>query len=145
MKNIINVPDKFKDHPLFTELVVGMNYGFMAKRGYYNTEYAKKQPKLMADMGVNWVTLNANFCMENLASTRCFLDFEYSSTEYELIEMAKRMHDAGLRIMLKPCMTLLDGAWMGRVNFPSDSENTQINGIKLEYWKKWFNSFKECS
>lgn len=143
--NNLNVSEKYKNHPLFNKLIVGMNYGFMAKRGYYNTEYAKKQPKLMADMGVNCVTLNANFCMDNLASTRCFLDFEYSSTETELIDMAKRMHDAGLMIILKPCMTLLDGAWMGRVNFPSDSENTQITGVKLEYWKKWFDSFKECS
>ena len=142
-KNLI--PEKFKNHPIFNELVVGMNYGFMAKKGYYNTEYAKKQPKLMADMGVNWVTLNANFCMEHLASTRCFLDFEYSSTETELIEMAKRMHDAGINIMLKPCMTLLDGTWMGRVHFPADCEATQISGVKLEYWKKWFHSFTETT
>ncbi|MBR5314257.1 MAG: hypothetical protein IKU45_02460 [Clostridia bacterium] len=142
MLNKNMIPEKFKNHPLFTQPVVGMNYGFMAKRGYYNTEYAKKQPKLMADMGINWVTLNANFCMEHLASTRCFLDFEYSSTETELIEMAKRMHDAGINIMLKPCMTLLDGTWMGRVRFPADCDATQINGVRLEYWKKWFDSFK---
>ena len=145
MINKNNIPEKFRDHPIFNELVVGMNYGFMAKRGYYNTEYAKKQPKLMADMGINWVTLNANFCVEHLTSTRCFLDFEYSSTETELIEMAKRMHDNGIHVMLKPCMTPLDGSWMGKVHFPNDSETTQINGVKLEYWKKFFDSFKECS
>ncbi len=139
------VPEKFRNHPLFNEIVVGMNYGFMAKKDYYKTEYAKQQPKLMADMGINWVTLNANFCMEHLASTRCFLDFEYSSTETELIEMAKRMHDAGIHIMLKPCMTLLDGTWMGRVNFPADCDATQVGGVKLEYWKKWFHSFTECT
>lgn len=143
-KTKVNIPERFKTHPLFNELVCGMNFGFMAKRGYYETEYARSQPALMRREGINWATLNANFVCEHFYSTRLFLDFKYSSGSGELVEMAKRLHDEGIRILFKPCMTPLDGVWMGRVDFPSDSDATQIDGVKIEFWKKWFESYNEC-
>lgn len=144
-KHACDIDRKLWNHPLFNEPVVGMNYGFMAKRGYYNTEYAKAQPARMAQMGVNWATLNANFCQEHFYSTKMFLDFRFSSSESEIMDMAKRMQDNGIRVLLKPCITCLDGAAMASVSFPKDRPISQIDGIPMEYWKKWFTSFKECS
>lgn len=136
------IPEKFANHPLFNEFHRGMNFGFMSKRGYYSRPEVRKQPEFMAKSGVNWVTLNANFCQETYASRKVFLDFIFSSGEFELTEMARIMHDNGLRILLKPCLTPLDGAWMGAVNFP---ETPQIQGVSSNYWKEWFDSFIESS
>ena len=47
-KKKYNVAERFWNHPLFNEKVVGMNFGFMAKRGFYDTDYAKAQPAEMA-------------------------------------------------------------------------------------------------
>mgnify|MGYP004470264107 CR=1 FL=1 len=33
--SVVKIPEKFRNHPLFTEPICGMNFGFMAKRGYY--------------------------------------------------------------------------------------------------------------
>ena len=143
-KTKVIIPERFRDHPLFNELICGTNFGFMAKRGYYETDFAKAQPEIMKKEGVNWTTLNANFVCEHFYSTRLFLDFKYSSGYNELIEIAKRIHDCGIRILFKPCMTPLDGVWMGRVDFPSDSTNTQIDGVTIDFWKKWFASYNEC-
>ena len=58
--------------------------------------------------------------------------------------MVRRLHDNGIRVLLKPCLTLLDGGWMGLVNFPSGGALAQIEGTKIDYWKKWFTSFIEA-
>ena len=136
------IPEKFANHPLFNELHCGVNFGFLAKRGYYSREDIKKQPELMRKAGVNWCILNANLCQQAFHTTKVFLDFNYSSSEIELTEIAKRLHDNGIRVILKPCLTLLDGAWMGTVNFPS---SVQIEGVKKDYWSEWFTSFTESA
>ena len=142
-KEKFNVPEKFWNHPLFNEKIMGMNFGFLCKRGFYDTDYAKAQPAEMEKMGVNWITLNANLCMENYCTPRVFLDFEYSSGEQELMDMAKRLHDHGVRFLLKPCLTPLDGSHMGAMHFPRDNDKTQIAGKVLDNWKRFFASYGE--
>lgn len=140
----VNIPEKFKNHPLFTKPVLGTNFGFMSKRGYYLTDFAKAQPALMAKSGVNWTTLNMNFCQDNYFSQKVYLDFEFSSGEYELSETVKRLHDNGISVLFKPCLTPLDGGWMGLVNFPDTEVLRQIEGVENDYWGNWFKSFTEA-
>ncbi len=139
------IPERFKDHPIFNELICGTNFGFMAKRGYYLRPEVKKQPELMKEMGINWTTLNMNFCQTNYFSTNIFLDFEFSSGEVEIAEMVKRLHDNGIKVLFKPCLTCLDGAWMGWVRFPEKCSLGQIQGVDNDYWGAWFKSFTDAS
>lgn len=143
-KSKVIIPEKFKDHPIFNELLCGTNFGFMAKRGYYATDFAIKQPEIMRKTGVNWTTLNMNFCQTNYFSDKVFLDFEFSTGELELAEMVKRLHDNGIRVLFKPCLTPLDGAWMGHVKFPTKEGLSQIQGVNVDYWSKWAKSFMEA-
>jgi hypothetical protein len=142
-KQTVDIPERFKDHPVFNTQHCGMNFGFMAKRGYYNRKDVRAYPAKMAKAGVNWTTLNANFCQEQFCSTKVFLDFAFSSGELELSDMAKALRDAGIKILFKPCLTLLDGAWMGWARFPAGHQ--QIQGVTLSYWDKWFASFTESA
>ena len=143
-KTKVSIPERFKDHPIFNETIIGTNFGFMAKRGYYLTEEAKKQPALMKDMGVNWTTLNMNFCQSTYFSRKVYLDFEFSSGESEILEMTKRLHDNGVNVLFKPCLTPLDGSWMGLVNFPDSGALKQIQGVDNDYLTQWFTSFSEA-
>ena len=136
-----NVREQFRNHPVFTELHRGVNFGFMAKRGYYSKAEALDQPRLMAAAGVNFSTLNANICQETYFSRRVFLDFVFSSGEVELTEMVKAFHDHGIHPVLKPCLTPLDGAWMGSVAMPSTS---QIAGVSHNYTGEWFASYTDA-
>jgi len=146
MKPINNriIPARFKNHPIFNELVCGTNFGFMSKRGYYFTDFAKKQPELMREAGINWTTLNMNLCQETVFSRKQFLDFEFSSAESEIIEMTKRLHDNGIKVILKPCMTCLDGGAMVQVSFPPKEQMAQIQGVETDYWGEWFRSYTEA-
>ena len=141
-KTKVNIPERFKDHPIFNEKILGTNFGFLAKRGWYLREEAKKQPELMHEMGINWTTLNMNFCQDEYYSQKVYIDFEYSTGEIELVEMTKRLHDKGIRVLFKPCLTPLDGQWMGAVKFPQIGR--QIEGVERDYWGKWFKSFTEA-
>ena len=143
-KTKVVIPERFKDHPMFNELICGTNFGFMAKRGYYLQDEIKKQPELMAKAGINWTTLNMNFCQSTYFSQKVYLDFEFSTGEMEIAETAKRLHDNGIKILFKPCLTPLDGSWMGCVNFPPSHGMKQIAGVDNDYWKKWFKSFTEA-
>ena len=138
------IPARFREHPIFCERICGTNFGFMAKRGYYFKEEVKKQPALMAQSGINWTTLNMNFCQQTFYSDKVFLDFEFSSSENEITETVKRLHDNGIKVLFKPCLTLLDGAWMGMVRFPNSDQLKQIQGVDNDYWGKWFRSFTEA-
>ena len=63
------IPEKFANHPLFNELHCGVNFGFLAKRGYYSRQDVMKQPELMRKAGVNWCILNANLCQQAFHTT----------------------------------------------------------------------------
>ena len=139
--NAVSVPERFRTHPLFTSPIRGMNFGFLAKRGYYFRPEVLSQPEKMAEMGVNWVTVNMSFCQTNFYSRKVFLDFSWSTGELELAEIVRRLHAAGIHVLFKPCLTSLDGAWMGSVAFP---ECPQIQGIENRYWDEWFDSFLEA-
>lgn len=143
-KSVVRIPENFKDHPMFNSLICGTNFGFMSRRGYYDTEFAQKQPELMRQMGINWTTLNMNICQETFYSTKLFLDFEFSSGEAELIGMTEKLHANGVRVILKPCLTCLDGAAMACVLFPAKCNLSQIQGVETDYWGKWFDSYKKC-
>lgn len=142
--SLCNIPAKFLNHPLFSgEPVCGVNFGFLAKRGYFLRDDVKAMPRQMRESGVNWCILNTHFCQETVHSRRIFLDAKYSSGEWELVEIAKRLRDEGIRVILKPCLTSLDGAWMGDVKFPTFGK--QIEGVDTaeRYWGEWFSSLRE--
>ena len=60
-----SVPGKFADHPLFTTPHCGVNFGFLARRGYFSRPEVRKQPRLIRDEGLH-VTLKP--CLTSLDS-----------------------------------------------------------------------------
>ena len=137
------IPERFKDHPMFTTPHCSVNFGFLSRRGYFSQPDVLAQPAKIKASGVNWVTLNTHFCQETFASTRVFLDFDWSAGETELVAIIQALHREGLHILLKPCLTNLDSSWMGSVRFPSKADQ-QIQGVTNSYWQTWFGSLRNC-
>ena len=67
-----NVPERFKDHPLFTTRHCSVNFGFLARRGYFSRPEIFAQAARIKAAGANWVTLNTHFCQEKFYSTKTF-------------------------------------------------------------------------
>ncbi len=138
-----SIPERFRNHPIFTTRHCSVNFGFLARRGYFSRPEVFAQAAKIKAAGANWVTLNTHFCQEAFYSRRTFLDFDWSSGEEELGAIVKELHRQGLHILLKPCLTTLDSSWMGRVNFP-DKDEQQIQGVTNNYWGEWFDSLRQC-
>lgn len=137
----VAIPERFKNHPLFTQPVHGTNFGFLAKNGWYLRPESLRAPEEMEKMGVNWCTINMSFCQEAFYSRKVFLDFTYSTGELECAEMVQRLHEHGIHVLFKPCLTPLDSSWMGAVSFPNGH---QIQSVHATYWDEWFASFREA-
>ena len=142
-KEKCRIPERFKDHPIFNTRHCSVNFGFLARRGYFSRPEVIAEVAKIKAAGANWVTLNTHFCQEAFYSRKVFLDFDWSSGEVELTEIVKELHRHGIHVLLKPCITLLDSAWMGRISFP-DKDDQQIQGVRNTYWKDWFASLQEC-
>lgn len=132
------IPGKFRDHPLFTRHHMGMNFGFMAKRGWYAAHLG--EPRKMAETGVTLCVLKAHFCVETAFSRRFFFDPEYSQGFDELAAMVKALHKEGIIVLLQPCITCLDSVGMYQISFPEP--NNQIEGVSIDYWKEWFEGYR---
>ena len=137
-----NIPEKFRNHPLFTEPVLGVNFGFCGKRGYYAARM--DEPRKMKEMGVNWCVLKVHPCMETFSSRKVFFDPVFTVSETETAAMIRELHANGIRVMLQPCITLLDSSTMvSAFCFPEETE-AQIEGRHPLYWREWFASFREA-
>lgn len=132
------IPERFKDHPLFTRHHMGMNFGFMAKRGWYAKHL--DEPRKMAETGVTLCILKAHFCAETAFSRKLFFDVEFSQGFDELASMVKALHKEGILVLLQPCITCLDSTGMYQIWFPNP--NQQIEGVTSNYWQEWFDSYR---
>ncbi len=119
----------------------GMSFGYLAKRGYYESPEGLAQVGLMADMGVNSVALMASVMQDTFHSTRLYQDFEFTPSDGELERIIDRFHEHGISVMLKPMVECHDSSWRGNIRFPDNDQ--QIQGRRTDYWDPWFRSLRE--
>jgi len=136
------IPERFRNHPLFTEPVMGMNFGFGGRRGYYAAHM--DEPVRMKSAGVNWCVLKIHPMQEEFCSRKIFFDPVFTVGEQETAEMVAKLHEQGIRVMLQPCVMALDSTAMANsFGFPSETD-CQLEGRHPKYWRAWFDSMREC-
>lgn len=124
------------------ELHRGMSFGFFAKNGYYGSSEGLAQPEKMAALGVKWVSVIVTVMQDAYYSTRVYKDFKYTPNDVEIEQIIDKIHQQGMRVMLYPNLEMHDSQWRGRVKFPYTIE--QIQGVKVDYWAPWFDSYTDC-
>lgn len=138
-KGKVVIPERFRDHPLFNRPIMGMNFGFLEKRGWYMAHLDEADK--MADIGVTLCILKAHYCVETSFSRKMFFDPVYSQGFDELEKMIERLHSRGIMVVLQPCITSLDSIAMYQIWFPET--NYQIEGVTADYWSEWFGSYRD--
>ena len=122
------------------DFIYGMTQGFLAPPGYYYTEEAVKSVERMKAHGVNLVALVVNQFLENFHSTRIFALSNRTQGDEELGLHIARLHEAGIRVMLKPMIDPLDSDWRGNIH--------QYRGCKIfadiesDTVTPWFDSYR---
>ncbi len=121
--------------------IYGMTQGFYSPRGYYRTPEAERSVARLKDHGVNLVALVVNQYQETFSSTRIFPSNVRTPDDDELMLHIGRLHQAGIRVMLKPMIEPLDSVWRGDIR--------QHRGIRIiadvesDTVTPWFRSYRE--
>lgn len=123
-----------------TDLHRGVNFGYLARPGYYASDVAHRQVEAMRDTGVRWVALMVTVMQESFASTRLYQDFDLTPTDHEVEQIVEHIHAQGMHVLLKPVVECQDSAWRGRIRFPEHDQ--QIAGRETFYWDQWFASLR---
>jgi hypothetical protein len=120
----------------------GVNFGYLAKAGYYGTKQAELEVDRMAEAGVEWVSLMVMLMQETFYSTRIYRDFTWTPSDTDLEKIIRRFQKRGIRVLLKPVIDCLDSTWRGHIAFPENEQ--QIQGVVTDYWSRWFESNREA-
>jgi hypothetical protein len=123
------------DAPFFK----GMTFGFYARNGYYSSPQALLDVARMADLGIEWVCVVAITMQDAMMSTRQYRDFEITPADDELRDIIDRLHEKGIKVMLRPMLECWDGTQRCHIDFPDDKEI--MPGKPINYWTPWFDSF----
>lgn len=116
----------------------GVNFGYLAKAGYYGTKQAELEVDRMAEAGVEWVSLLVMLMQETFYSTRIYRDFRWTPSDTDLEKIIRQFQKRGIRVLLKPIIDCLDSTWRGQITFPENEQ--QIQGVVTDYWSRWFES-----
>ncbi len=129
--------------PAGGEFQCGVNFGFYAREGYYESAAARAEVDEMVRTGVKWVTVIATVFQETWCSTLQYRDFAESPSDLELKEIIDYIHSKGLKVCLRPMEEAQDGTDRCRICFPSDAE--RIPGKRVDHASRWFDSMRKRS
>ncbi len=104
--------------------------------GMYTPPGADQSLKDLAATGANWISIPVKVGQETIASTKIFLDSPATATNSELRRMIDLAHSLGIRVMLRPGISLSNdpGHWGGQIGTAFTSE---------DQWQEWFASYRE--
>ncbi len=116
--------------------IKGYTYGYMARKGLYGSEAARRSQDALMDLGINWVCLAVPIQQATFSSTEILFDFRHNVTDKEVTKLIERFHERGIKVCLKPMINCKDGTWRALINFP---DSTMME--EDIYWSKWFESY----
>lgn len=129
-------------HRALSEFHKGVNFGFTARNGYYDSPEARLEIDKMVESGVGWVGLTISVWQDTYSSTKVYADYERTPNEAELERIINRIKSKGIRVMLYLCLECFDGRWRGDVRFPKDL--MRFSTGTPDYAKLWFESYTKC-
>ncbi|MFH1239081.1 MAG: hypothetical protein V1653_03105 [bacterium] len=103
-------------------------------RDYYGSSGSDASLEKLAATNAGWVGLHTTWYQKTYDSVEIY-PTSVTPTDESLIHAIQKIHDLGLKVMLKPQIDLLDssgGNWRGSIEF--DTEDN---------WRAWFGSYTQ--
>ncbi|KAF1304506.1 glycoside hydrolase family 113 [Enterococcus sp. JM9B] len=120
------------------DFIKGVTFGFMSKRGEWETQQAKKSLRLMKDRcAANYVILPIVVEQKTTQSTEIEWKAESTLMNKEIEGMIDYSKKNGLKVVLKPMVNVTDGTWRAHINF----FDHDVPGEPK--WSEWFASYTE--
>lgn len=122
--------------------IKGFSYGYDSRRGMLGTDKAIDSVKALAAMGGNWAALCFSVNQERFSSPSFGYDYRRNATDREIESSIKQLHDAGLKVCLKPMVNCDDGTWRAHISFPErEFPVYDEHGRLKSYWNEWFSCY----
>lgn len=108
------------------EFQKGFGFPTYSKEGYLNSS-SNESLRLLRGTGAEWVGIQANWAMDTRTSTIVNPD-NSTPTDESLIAVIDLAHSLGMKVMLRPIVSVLDG--------------TDRKEIAPTSWSAWFTSYR---
>lgn len=114
-----------------------VTFGFMARRGEWETEICKSSLKIMKKRcGATHVILPIVVTQKTPQSTVIDWQAETVLSDLEVIQLIHYAKDIGLSVILKPMVNVADGTWRAHINFFDHDVPCEPK------WSEWFSSYE---
>ena len=123
----------------------GVTFGFYARNGVFSSQWALDQVQKMVDLNINWVVLIATVMQDTPYADTQYRDFEVTPGDHELMTIIDALHQAGIRVHLRPMLETQDGQGRLQVQHFADGMGTRIPGRGSDHWARWFDSMRKRS
>ncbi|WP_342565119.1 1,4-beta-xylanase [Paenibacillus sp. FSL R7-0345] len=118
------------------EYVAGVTWGFMGKRGTWDTEAAGNSMELMKSVtGANWTAIAFSAFQATAQSTDILFREAPTVTDDEVLWAIRKAKALGLKVCLKPIVNCTDGTWRAHINFFDKDVPCEPK------WSDWFRSY----
>lgn len=119
------------------EQINAVTFGFMSKRGEWETEACRSSLKQMQERcGATHVILPIVATQNNPQSTTIDWQADTVLSDTEVIQLIKNAKDLGLSVILKPMVNVADGTWRAHINFFDHDVPCEPK------WSEWFSSYE---
>ena len=121
----------FPDSPV--GFIKGYSWGWTGVRGEYSGPAPELSMKELAATNTNWISLAFAAQMETKSSPTILYakNNDFMVTNDEIHRAIKLAREQGFKIIMKPIVNCLDGAWRATINLETE-----------EAWDQWWQSYE---
>lgn len=118
------------------EFIKAVTFGYLSKRGEWETEEAKESLRLLKErMAITHVVLAVVVEQEHIHAIEINWQDSCVLSDEEVEAMVHYAHGLGLKVILKPMVNITTGHWRAHINFFDHDVPCEPK------WSEWFSSY----
>ncbi|WP_416147219.1 glycoside hydrolase family 113 [Salipaludibacillus sp. HK11] len=118
------------------DYIKGMTWGWVGKRGDWNTNSATDSMEKMKELGVNWTAIAFAGLQDTAQSTEINFTENPVVTDKEVYWAIAKAKELKLKVVLKPVVNVKDGTWRAHINF------FDLDVPCEPKWSDWFKNYE---
>jgi len=118
------------------QFIKGINFATFARRGVLSSPEARASlERMIRDLAPDFVILTPAAVQATAQSTQIDFTGPHTSSDEELIQTIRFLHERGIRVAIKPTVNCLNGTWRAYISFIEPDVPSEPK------WSEWFKSY----
>jgi hypothetical protein len=113
--------------------IKGYSWGWTGSRGEYDGPAPEQSLRALASTGTEWISLSFAAHMKTKSSLEILYaeNNDFMVSDREIRRAIKLAHECGFKIIVKPVVNCLDGAWRATINLETGNA-----------WEQWWQNYE---